>query len=67
MFGNKDEKRERLAVLVDQVMLNPGIKAAELARRLGVNRSTVLKDLTVLSEMGIWLSEDEHGGLYVLE
>lgn len=67
MFGNKDEKRERLAKLVDLVVENPGITQAELARRLAVNRSTVLRDLMKLSEMGVRLYQDQEGRLYVLD
>ncbi len=65
MFGSKAEKHERLAKLIDLVQANPGITQAQLARHLGVNRSTVFKDLVCLSEMGIRLAQDEHGGLYV--
>ena len=67
MFGNKAEKRERLAKLVDLVATHPGISQAELARQLKVNRSTILKDLIVLSELGVRLSQDEKGGLYLDE
>lgn len=65
MFGNKADKRERLARLVDAVQSTPGITQAELARRLQVNRSTILKDLICLSEMGIRLAQDDEGGLYL--
>lgn len=65
MFGNKAAKRERLAQLMDLVAANPGITQAQLARRLSVNRSTILKDLITLSEMGIRLAQDEQGGLYL--
>lgn len=65
MFGNKDEKRERMAKLVDLVVAQPGITQAKLARMLGVNRSTVFKDLVNLSELGIRLSQDDRGGLYL--
>jgi DeoR/GlpR family transcriptional regulator of sugar metabolism len=67
MFGNKAEKRERLTRVVDLVIENPGITQAELARRLQVNRSTVLRDLIKLSELGVRLAQDERGGLYLLE
>lgn len=67
MFGNKKEKKERLAHLVDLVMLNPGITQAELARKLNVNRSTVFKDLSCLSELGIRLAQDDDGGLYLAD
>lgn len=43
---------------------NPGIRPAELARRLGVSRSTVQRRLPSLEEAGYLYSEDERGGLY---
>lgn len=67
MYGNKQEKRERLARLVDLVQEAPGITQSELARRLGVDRSTVFKDLVCLAELGIRLAQDERGGLYVAD
>ncbi len=67
MFGNKEEKRERLAMLVDLVVAQPGITQSELARQLKVNRSTIFKDLTKLSEMGIRLAQDERGRLYLVD
>ena len=42
----------------------PGIRPAELARRLGVHRSTVLRRLPSMEEAGYLYSEDERGGLY---
>ena len=69
MFGNKRKKEERLrrigAVLKQE---KNGITQTELARRLGVTRSTVLKDLAVLqNKAGILAAEDEHGRLYWFE
>jgi DNA-binding IclR family transcriptional regulator len=43
---------------------NPGIRPAELARRLDVARSTVQRRLPSLEEAGFLYSEDERGGLY---
>ena len=66
MFGNKRKKEERLqsiGALLKQE--SSGITQSELARRLGVSRSTVLKDLAILQEKaGILAAEDEHGRLY---
>lgn len=62
MFGSKREKVERLAQyvkLLQDEMLSP----AQLAERLGVPRSTVLRDLPRLEEQGIFLEEDENGKL----
>jgi len=66
MFGTKEQKRERLFQLVEMVQAHPGISQAKLARVLGVNRSTILRDLAELEEMGIRLWEDA-GRLYLAE
>ena len=42
----------------------PGITPAELARELGVARSTVTRRLPSLEEAGYLYSEDERGGLW---
>lgn len=42
----------------------PGISAAELARLLEVDRSTILRRLPSLDEAGFFLYEDDDGGLY---
>ena len=60
MFGNKREKQERLdqyaAMLGEQAL-----SQAEMAKRLGVPRSTVMRDLTDLDDQGIQLEEDAQG------
>ncbi|MCX7681374.1 MAG: helix-turn-helix domain-containing protein [Anaerolineae bacterium] len=40
-----------------------GLRASQLARLLGVPRSTVMRDLPALEEEGILLMEDEQGRL----
>jgi DeoR/GlpR family transcriptional regulator of sugar metabolism len=60
MFGNKSDKAARLeqaANLLEQQEMS----SAELAQKLGVQRSTVLRDLPVLEDRGIFLQEDERG------
>ncbi len=42
----------------------PGIKPAQIARELGVSRSTVTRRLPSLEEAGYLYSEDEGGGLW---
>ncbi len=65
MFGNKNEKRNRLDRMVDIIAKSPaGITQAALARLLGVGRSTVNKDLVALEKRGVRLSEDRRGRLH---
>ncbi len=68
MFGNKDEKQNRLERMVDIIAKSPqGITQAALARLLGVGRSTVNKDLAALEKRGVRLSEDRRGRLHRAE
>ncbi len=61
MFGNKEEKTRRL--LEEQALLEQHgeLSPAELAQMLQVPRSTVLRDLPVLDEQGVFLQENERG------
>jgi DNA-binding IclR family transcriptional regulator len=50
---------------MDQIIQdNPGILPAELARLLGVERSTILRRLPSLEEAGYTYSEDKRGRLW---
>jgi len=46
------------------IRARPGIRPAELARALGVARSTILRRLPSLEEAGYIYSEDDLGGLW---
>jgi DNA-binding transcriptional ArsR family regulator len=59
-WNSKQGEREAIDRLIRQ---NPGISPAEVTRRLGVARSTVLRQLPSLEEAGYLYSEDERGGL----
>jgi DNA-binding IclR family transcriptional regulator len=59
-WNSKQAEREALDQLIRQ---NPGIRPAELARWLGVSRSTVNRRLPGMEEAGYLYSEDERGGL----
>lgn len=62
MFGDKKSKQDRLERYED--LLGEGeLSQAELARRLGVPRSTVMRDLVDLEERGVQLEETEDGRL----
>lgn len=65
MFGRKDKKLERLQQIGRIVgQEREGITQAELARRLGVSRSTILKDLAIIEEhTAVLLAEDDRGRL----
>jgi DeoR/GlpR family transcriptional regulator of sugar metabolism len=69
MFGNKRKKKERLRELGSVLKQEKGgITQSELARRLGVSRATINKDLAILQEQtGILAAEDDHGRLYLFE
>lgn len=62
MFGNKQAKQERLAQYQDLLSAEE-LTAAQLAARLGVPRSTVLRDLPCLEEQGVQLEEAACGKL----
>lgn len=58
-------KKRREFDRMDRIIrAQPGIRPAELARRLGVHRSTVIRRLPSLEEAGYLYAEDENGGLW---
>jgi len=63
-MGFWSRKRAEFEEMDRLIRENPGIRPAELARRLGVHRSTVLRRLPALEEAGYLYSEDERGGLW---
>lgn len=66
MFGSKQDKErrlERLEQTLREASLSRPLTPAQLAARLGVPRSTVLRDLPLLEERGMLIQEDEDGGL----
>jgi len=44
---------------------HPGKKAGFIARLLGLNRSEVTRSLPALEDKGLYLTEDEKGGLWL--
>lgn len=69
MFGNKQNKVSRL-FNIGRILQESedGITQAELARRVGVSRSTINKDLSIIQkEAGILPAEDDNGRLYWTE
>ena len=64
MFGNKDDKKKRLEKMSRMIEQHPeGISQSELARKLGVPRCTVKRDLPTLEKSGVLLAENKQGWL----
>lgn len=55
---------ERAEKIYRKIEKHPGKKAGFIARLLGLNRSEVTRSLPALEEKGLFLSEDEKGGLW---
>ncbi len=53
----------RLERLVRAIAENPGQRPGFLAQQLGLDRSTVMRDLPALEERGLLLAEDDRGRL----
>ena len=60
-WESKRTEREEMDRLIQQ---NPGTRPAELARQLGISRSSVQRRLPSMEEAGYLYSEDERGGLW---
>ena len=67
MFGNKQDKQQRLNQMTAVIVHNPGIKPAQVAQKMSAHRSTVMRDLASLEQRGVLLSEDHRGGLRVFK
>jgi len=55
---------ERVKSIYNKVNEHPGKKAGFIARLLGLDRSEVTRSLPALEEKGLFLFEDEKGGLW---
>jgi len=60
MNSSKDRARlRRIEALLEK---HPeGLRGSEIARKLELHRSTVMRDLPALEEMGVFLTEDDSG------
>jgi len=54
----------KLENIYNTVQEHPGKKAGFIARLLGLNRSEVTRSLPALEDKGLYLYEDDEGGLY---
>jgi Mn-dependent DtxR family transcriptional regulator len=57
-------QNERLEKIYNKVEQYPGEKPGFIAQLLGLNRSEVTRSLPALDDRGLYLSEDEKGGLW---
>ena len=55
---------KKLESIYNKVMEHPGEKPGSIARLLGLNRSEVTRALPALEDRGMYISEDERGGLW---
>jgi Mn-dependent DtxR family transcriptional regulator len=55
---------ERLESIYNKVQENPGERPGFIARLLGLNRSEVTRMLPALEDRGLYVSEDDKGGLW---
>ena len=55
---------DRAEQIYRKIEQHPGKKAAFVARLLGLNRSEVTRSLPALEEKGLYLAEDDKGGLW---
>jgi len=55
---------EKLKSIYNKVEEHPGEKPGFIARLLGLNRSEVTRALPALEDKGMYVSEDERGGLW---
>ncbi len=61
---NRSKDMARLREIEQLLKQHPeGLKQSEIARRLGLHRSTVMRDLPAMEEAGILLAEDKRGRL----
>jgi len=56
--------RDRLNDIWQAVAREPGLRPAQVARQLGIPRSSVTRALPALEEAGLLLSEDRQGRLW---
>ncbi len=68
MFGTKQGKAQRLELIATLVEQQPdGLTPRDLAKELGVARSTISDDLVALENNGVLLAEDNRARLSLFD
>lgn len=62
-MARKPEEK-KLEEIFEKVEENPGKKAGFIAKLLGLNRSEVTRSLPALEDKGLFIYEDDEGGLF---
>ncbi len=62
----RQAQQERVVAIFHSVEDHPGERAADIARRLELNRSEVTRYLPTLEDRGLLVSEDDQGKLWPL-
>lgn len=62
-MARKTEEK-KLEKIFEKVEENPGKKAGFIAKILGLNRSEVTRSLPALEDKGLFIYEDDEGGLF---
>lgn len=62
-MARKTEEK-KLEAIYTKVEEKPGKKAGYIAKLLGLNRSEVTRSLPALEEKGLYVYEDNDGGLF---
>jgi predicted transcriptional regulator len=64
MMAFWQRKKDDFEVMDQIIQEHPGVLPAEVARYLGIQRSTIIRRLPSMEEAGFLYAEDEKGGLW---
>ena len=64
MFDGRINMRKLLRIYFC-IQRTPGISASWIERKLGYAKTTIRRNLATFDMVGLYLYEDDHGGLYV--
>lgn len=63
----RPQNNQRMEEIHRTIEEHPGKKPGFIARLLGLHRSEVTRSLPMLEKRGLYLSEDEKGGLWTFK